>query len=71
VAIPRQATTSQPARPPSTARLPQLVKSRTGCEGRISYGRDRTLLDGKNGAAIWCGHRVFAQNLVKISALAT
>jgi IS5 family transposase len=52
----------------------QLVKWRTGCEGRISYlkrgyGWDRTRLDGKNGAAIWCGHGVFAHNLVKISAL--
>ena len=53
----------------------RLVKWRTGCEGRISYlkrgyGWDRTLLDGRNGAAIWCGHGVFAHNLVKISALA-
>ena len=53
----------------------QLVKWRTGCEGRISYlkrgyGWDRTLLDGRNGAAIWCGHGVFAHNLVKISTLA-
>ena len=53
----------------------KLVKRRTGCEGRISYlkrgyGWDRTLLDGQNGAAIWCGHGVFAHNLVKISALA-
>ena len=52
-----------------------LGEWRTGCEGRISYlkrgyGWDRTLLDGKNGAAIWCGHGVFTHNLVKISALA-
>ena len=32
---------------------------------------DRTLLDGKTGATIWCGHAVFAHNLVKISALAS
>jgi transposase, IS5 family len=61
---------------------PQLVPAinrgarRTGCEGRISYlkrgyGWDRTRLDGKTGAAIWCGHGVFAHNLVKISALAS
>jgi hypothetical protein len=31
---------------------------------------DRTLLDGRNGAATWCGHGVFSHNLVKISALA-
>jgi hypothetical protein len=33
-------------------------------------GWDRTLLDGKDVAAIWCGHGVFAATLVKISALA-
>jgi hypothetical protein len=54
----------------------QLVKSRTGCEGRISYlkrgyGWDRTRLDGRNGAAISCGHDVFALNLIKISTLAS
>jgi transposase, IS5 family len=52
------------------------VKWRTGCEGRISYlkrgyGWDRTRLDGRQGAAIWCGHGVFAHNLVKISSLAS
>jgi len=45
-------------------------------EGRISYlkhtyGWNRTHLDGKEGAAIWCGHGVFAHNLVKIGALAS
>ena len=34
------------------------------------YGWDRTFLDGRHGAAIWCGHGAFAHNLVKISALA-
>ena len=48
----------------------ELVKWCTGSEGRISYlkrgyGWDRTRLDGKQGAAIWCGHGVFAHNLVK------
>jgi IS5 family transposase len=75
VATPRQA-------PPSPARkviehgrgFRKLVKWRTGCVVRISYlkrgyGWDRTLLDGRHGAAIWCGHGVFAHNLVKISAL--
>jgi IS5 family transposase len=43
----------------------KLVKWRTGCEGRISYlkrgyGWDRARLDGQAGAAIWCGHGVFA-----------
>jgi hypothetical protein len=26
-------------------------------------------LDGRNGAAIWCDHGVFAHNLVKITTL--
>jgi IS5 family transposase len=75
VAIPRQAATSQARKAVEHGRpFRQLVKWRTGCEGRISYlkrgyGWDRTLLDGRNGAAIWCGHGVFAHNLVKISAL--
>jgi IS5 family transposase len=76
VAIPRQATTSPARKTIEHSRgFRRLVKWRTGCEGRISYlkrgyGWDRTLLDGRNGAAIWCGHGVFAHNLVKISALA-
>jgi transposase, IS5 family len=50
------------------------VKWRTGCEGRISYlkhgyGWDRTRLDGRHGAAMWCGHGVFAYNLIKIGTL--
>jgi transposase, IS5 family len=51
------------------------IKWRTGSEGRInhlkrSYGWNRTHLTGINGARSWCGHGVFAHNLVKISALA-
>jgi IS5 family transposase len=77
VAIPRQATTSPARKAVEHGRgFRKLVKWRTGCEGRISYlkrgyGWDRTLLDGKNGAAIWCGHGVFAHNLVKIGTLAS
>ncbi len=75
VAIPRQAKIS-PARK-ATEHGPgfrKLVKWRTGSEGRISYlkhtyGWNRTQLDGKKGAAIWCGHGVFAHNLVKIANL--
>jgi IS5 family transposase len=53
----------------------RLVKWRTGSGGRIShlkrgYGWDRTRLDGRHAAAIWCGHRVFAHSLIKIAALA-
>jgi transposase, IS5 family len=76
VAIPRQATTSAARKTIEHSRgFHRLVKWRTGSEGRISYlkrgyGWDRTRLDGRQGAATWCGHGVFARNLVKISALA-
>jgi transposase, IS5 family len=51
------------------------VKWRTGSEGRInhikrSYGWNRTELTGIRGARTWCGHGVFAHNLVKIGTLA-
>jgi IS5 family transposase len=77
VAIPRQATTSAARKKLEHSQsFHKLVKWRTGSEGRISYlkrgyGWDRTRLDGRQGAAIWCGHGVFAHNLVKISALAS
>jgi len=77
VAIPRQATTSAARKAIEHSRsFHRLVKWRTGSEGRISYlkrgyGWDRTRLDGRQGAAIWCGHGVFAHNLVKIGALAS
>lgn len=50
------------------------IKWRTGCEGRInhlkrSYGWNRTELTTLQGARTWCGHGVFAHNLVKISTL--
>ena len=75
VAIPRQATTSTARKTLEHRRgFRKLVKWRTGCEGRISYlkrgyGWDRTRLDGRHGAAIWCGHGVFTHNLIKIAAL--
>jgi transposase, IS5 family len=52
------------------------VKWRTGCEGRInhlkrSYGWNRTELTTLTGARTWCGHGVFAHNLVKIGTLTT
>jgi IS5 family transposase len=52
----------------------RLVKWRTGCEGRISclkhrFGWDRTRMDGIDGARIWCGYGVFANNLVKVGGL--
>ena len=75
VAIPRK---GQPGRARQahehTRSFRRLVKWRTGSEGRIShlkhrYGWDRTLMDGIDGARIWCGHGVFAHNLVKIGGL--
>jgi IS5 family transposase len=75
VAIPRKGSPG-PARRVTEHRRPfrELAKWRTGCEGRIAHlkrrsGWDRTMLDGLNGARIWCGHGVFAHNLTKISAL--
>jgi IS5 family transposase len=75
VAIPRK---GQPGRARQTHEhtrgFRRLVKWRTGCEGRIShlkhrFGWDRTLMDGIDGARIWCGHGVLAHNLIKISGL--
>jgi len=52
----------------------KMIRWRTGCEGRIScakrdFGLARTRLDGIEGARTWCGHGVFAHNLVKLSGL--
>jgi IS5 family transposase len=52
----------------------RLVRWRTGCEGRIScakrdFGLARTRIDGLAGARTWCGHGIFAHNLVKIGGL--
>jgi IS5 family transposase len=75
VAIPRRGRTG-PARQTLEHRrgFRRLVKWRTGCEGRISclkhrFGWDRTRMDGIDGARIWCGHGVFAHNLVKLARL--
>jgi IS5 family transposase len=75
VAIPRKGQPGAARRAHEHTRsFRRLVKWRTGCEGRIShlkhrYGWDRTLMDGIDGARIWCGHGVLAHNLVKISGL--
>jgi IS5 family transposase len=52
----------------------ELVKWRTGSEGRIShlkhrYGWDRSLVDGRARTATWCGYGVLAHNLVKVARL--
>jgi IS5 family transposase len=75
VAIPRKSKPTAARRELEHRRaFREKVKWRTGCEGRInhikrSYGWDRTELVGIEGARIWCGHGVFAHNLVKIAAL--
>lgn len=75
VAIPRQgrlsATRQQVER---RRRFRQLIKWRTGCEGRIShlkhsYAWNRTMIDGLAGAQTWCGLGVLAHNAVKIATL--
>lgn len=52
-----------------------LIKWRTGCEGRISVlkhrtGWDRTRTDGITATRTWCGYGVLTHNLTKISLLA-
>jgi transposase, IS5 family len=76
VAIPRTSKPSAARREFEHRRaFREKVKWRTGSEGRInhikrSYGWNRTELTGIHGARTWCGHGVFAHNLVKIGALA-
>jgi transposase, IS5 family len=58
----------------SSRRFRKLVKWRTGSEGRVSHlkrswGWDRTVLDGIDGARTWCGWGVLAHNATKIAAL--
>jgi len=55
-------------------RFRKLVKWRTGSEGRIahlkrSWGWERTVLDGIDGARTWCGWGVLAHNATKIAVL--
>jgi len=76
VAIPRKSKPSAARRELEHRRaFRDKVKWRTGSEGRInhikrSYGWNRTELTGIGGARTWCGHGVFAHNLVKIGTLA-
>ena len=76
VAIPRKSKPTAARREFEHRRaFREKVKGRTGSEGRInhikrSYGWNRTELTGINGARTWCGHGVFAHNLVKIGTLA-
>ena len=73
VAIPRQATTSRPARPSSTAAASAswsngapAAKAGSATSNAATAGTAPAWMAG-TGAAIWCGHGVFAHNLVKIA----
>lgn len=46
------------------------VAPRRDRELKPSYGWNGTELTGLDGVRTWCGHGIFAHNLVKISALA-
>jgi IS5 family transposase len=76
VAIPRKGQPGQARQRIEHGRgFRELIKWRTGCEGRIShlkhrYGWARTGLTGREGTATWCGHGILAHNLVKITGLA-
>jgi transposase, IS5 family len=76
VAIPRKSRPSAARREFEHRRgFRDKIKWCTGSEGRInhlkrSYGWSRTELTSIHGARTWCGHGVFAHNLVKIGTLA-
>jgi IS5 family transposase len=58
----------------SSRRFKKLIKWRTGSEGRISHlkhswGWERTMLDGIDGARTWCGWGILAHNTTKIAVL--
>ena len=75
VVIPRTGKASQArAAIEHTDAFVDMVKWRTGCEGRISHlKRDwawrRTRLRGHAGVRIWCGHGVFGHNILKLTEL--
>jgi transposase, IS5 family len=75
VAIPRKGRPgAQRQAVESSRRFRKLVKWRTGSEGRISYlkhswGWERTMIDGIDGARTWCGWGILAHNATKIAAL--
>ncbi len=75
VAIPRKGQPGAARRATEHSRgFRNLIKWRTGSEGRIShlkhrYGWAHSAVAGRERTATWCGHGVFAHNLVKITAL--
>jgi transposase, IS5 family len=75
VAIPRRGRPGpQRQQIEQAPRFRKLVKWRTGSEGRIahlkrSWGWERTMLDGIDGARTWCGWGVLAHNTTKVAVL--
>lgn len=75
VAIPRKGRPGAQRRAvESSRRFTKLIKWRTGSEGRISHlkhswGWERTMLDGIDGARTWCGWGVLSHNATKIAVL--
>jgi transposase, IS5 family len=75
VAIPRRGRSGpQRQKVEFSPRFRKLIKWRTGSEGRIahlkrSWGWERTMIDGIDGARTWCGWGVLAHNVTKISVL--
>ena len=75
VAIPRKGQPGAARRDAqSEDRFVELVKWRTGSEGRIAtlkrqHGWERARNRGLEGARIWCGWGVLSHNLVKIAGL--
>lgn len=75
VAILRKGKTSQQRRTTEAADdFVELVKWRTGSEGRIAalkrqHGWERARIRGLTGARIWCGWGIFSHNTSKIAAL--
>ncbi len=64
--MPESATRLVSLHDPTPARSATVASASRSSSG---YGWNRTELTGIAGARTWCGHGVFAHNLVKIGAL--
>lgn len=77
VAIPRKGKTGKARQTIETEPgFVELVKWRTGAEGRIAalkrqHGWGRARLRGLEGARIWCGWGILTHNAIKIAALSS
>ena len=60
-----------PRRAPRHRRRSQQAPRRSAPATSRLTSYDRTRLNGRQGAAIWCGHGVFARNLIELSGLAS